>query len=115
MHVGGSLAAIPGLDGIFFGPGDFSVLAGITGQVRHPIVAAAQERIAAAAKGAGKRWGMPALGLDHAAQIQAMGASFIAAVTDIVLLKQGFERIQEQYGPLGFAFDNRLAQGARPV
>ena len=105
------IAAVPGVDGIFFGPGDFSVLAGIPEQFNHPMIVKAQERIAAATKAAGKRWGMPGLDLDHVAKIRAMGASFIAWGTDIVILKEGLELIQKQFGPLGFSFDNKLAGG----
>lgn len=105
------IAAIEGVDGIFFGPGDFSVLAGVPGQMEHPKIVAAQERIAAATKSAGKRWGMPGLSLEHVAQIRSMDASFIAWGTDIVILKEGFEAIQKQFAPLGFSFDNKLADG----
>lgn len=102
------IAAVPGVDGIFFGPGDFSVLAGIPEQFDHPMIVSAQERIASATRAAGKRWGMPGLSHDHTRRIIEMGASFIAWGTDIVLLKEGFEAIQKQFAPLGFRFDNRL-------
>lgn len=105
------IAAVPGIDGIFFGPGDFSVLAGIPEQFDHPMIVGAQERIAAACKQAGKRWGMPGLDRNHVQRILSMGASFIAWGTDIVVLKEGFESIQKDFSPLGFSFDNRLSTG----
>ena len=111
------IAAVPGVDGIFFGPGDFSVLAGIPEQFDHPLIVNAQQRIADATRAAGKRWGMPGLDLGHCKRITStLGASFVAWGTDLVLLKEGFELVQKQLGPLGFAFDNRLAGGgAAPV
>ncbi len=51
------IAAVPGVDGIFFGPGDFSVLAGIPEQFNHPLILNAQERIGALTKAVGKRLG----------------------------------------------------------
>jgi 4-hydroxy-2-oxoheptanedioate aldolase len=101
------IAKTPGLDGIFFGPGDFSVQAGIAEQFNHPIMKDAIRRVAAAAKSAGKVWGMPAFDLDHAAVILELGALFIAWGTDIVMLKEGFELIQKQFAPLGFTFGNK--------
>jgi 4-hydroxy-2-oxoheptanedioate aldolase len=111
-----AIAKVPGVDGIFFGPGDFSVLAGIPEQFDHPMIVAAQERIANATRAAGKRWGMPGLDLNHCKHIAStLGASFIAWGTDIVLLKEGFELIQKQLGPMGFAFDNRLVGSSKLV
>lgn len=109
------IAAVPGVDGIFFGPGDFSVFAGIPGQLNHPTILKAQERVAAATKAAGKRWGMPAVSPENLTRILSMGASFVASATDIVLLKTAFEGIQKQYATAGFTFDNRLAHGSTPV
>jgi 4-hydroxy-2-oxoheptanedioate aldolase len=110
------IAAVPGIDGIFFGPGDFSVLAGIPEQFDHPMIVNAQKRIAAACASNGIRWGMPGLSMDHMRNILKMNASFIAWGTDIVVLKEGFEAIQRDLGPLGFTFQNTLASGgARPI
>ncbi len=109
------IIAVPGIDGIFFGPGDFSVLAGIPEQFDHPMIVGAQERIANACRAAGKRWGMPGLSHDHARKILTMGASFIAWGTDIVVLKEGFEGIQREFSPLGFMFQNQLAPQAAPA
>lgn len=109
------IAAVPGVDGIFFGPGDFSVLAGIPEQFDHPQIVNAQQRIADATRAAGKRWGMPGLDVNHVSRIRAMSASFIAWGTDLVILKEGFEAIQKQFSPLGFTFANQLGGGAKPI
>lgn len=104
-----AIAEVPGVDILFLGPGDFSVLSGIPGQMDHPKILDAIKRTAKAAEGAGKFWGTPAMSLDHARQLIDMGAKFICYMSDIVLVKQGLERIQEQFAPLGFKFDNQLA------
>lgn len=48
------IAAVPGFDGLLFGPGDFSHRVGQVGQLRIPEVVAARKRVAAAAQKYGK-------------------------------------------------------------
>ncbi|NLF70416.1 MAG: aldolase [Candidatus Anammoximicrobium sp.] len=48
------IAAVPGFDGLLFGPGDFSHLIGCAGQIREPEVVAARQRVAAVARKHGK-------------------------------------------------------------
>ncbi|GMV95778.1 MAG: aldolase [Phycisphaerae bacterium] len=102
------IAAVPGVDVIFLGPGDFSVLSGISGQFDHPRVLKARDTIAQAARKAGIHWGCPAFSLEHARSLIEAGARFICYSADILFVKQGLERMQEQFGPLGFRFANRL-------
>jgi 4-hydroxy-2-oxoheptanedioate aldolase len=107
-----AIAQVPGVDVLFVGPGDLSVLAGVPFQWDHPIIADALRRVAAAAKEAGKSWGTVSFHSDHARKLLDMGATLLAHGADILILKQGFERIQEQFAPLGFTFENRLAAEA---
>ena len=71
---------------------------------------AATEEVAKAAKKAGKHWGTPAFSRAHAKDLLAMGATFVSHGTDIVLVKEGLERIQTEFASLGFRFKN----GFRP-
>jgi 4-hydroxy-2-oxoheptanedioate aldolase len=48
------IAAVPGFDGILFGPGDFSHRIGKAGQLDDPVVVAARKRVAAACRQHGK-------------------------------------------------------------
>ncbi|MDR0901988.1 MAG: aldolase [Opitutaceae bacterium] len=48
------IAAVPGFDGLLFGPGDFSHRIGKTGRLDVPEVVAARKRVAAAARAHGK-------------------------------------------------------------
>jgi 4-hydroxy-2-oxoheptanedioate aldolase len=48
------IAAVPGFDGLLFGPGEFSHLIGRAGQVDDPEVVAARRRVGAAARAHGK-------------------------------------------------------------
>jgi 4-hydroxy-2-oxoheptanedioate aldolase len=102
------IAAVEGVDVLFLGPGDFSVLNGIPGQTDHPSVAEAIRRIAAAADKAGKAWGMPSPSPQRTRELLDLGARFIAHGADILMVKNALEAIQAAFGPLGFSFDGRL-------
>lgn len=100
------IAAVPGVDVLFFGPGDFSILSGFPGQMDHPTLKAAIEHVAGAARRAGKHWGMPAFTVEHTKQLLDMGARYIAHGADIIMIKRALEQIRQQFAPLGFAFRN---------
>jgi len=104
-----AIAKVPGVDVLMLGPGDLSVLSGVPGQFDHPLMVAAFERVARAAKAAGIHWGSVSANPVHTRKLLDMGARFICHNADILILKRGLEQIQEQYAPLGFTFDNRLA------
>lgn len=104
-----AIAEVEGVDIIFLGPADFSVLSGIPAQFDHPLVLKAMEKVAAAARKAGKHWGAPGFSPEHTRRMLDMGAMLITHMADIVLVKQGFERIQQQFAPLGFSFQSSLS------
>jgi 4-hydroxy-2-oxoheptanedioate aldolase len=102
------IASVPGVDVIFFGPSDFSILSGIPGNFDHPKVQQAMQTVADAAKKAGKHWGMPSWSMELTNKLLGMGARFLAHGCDIVMVKLGMEETQRKFGPVGFTFDNRL-------
>ncbi|MBI3463549.1 MAG: aldolase [Planctomycetes bacterium] len=106
------IAEVPGVDVLFLGPGDFSILGGFPGQYDHPRVQQAIETVARAARNAGKHWGMPSPSVDQTKRLLDMGARFIAHGADIVMMKRCLEQIQEQFGPLGFRFARQGVSGA---
>ncbi len=99
-----AIAEVPGVDVIFFGPADFTVLSGIPGQFDNPLVSKAVERVAKAAKAAGKNWGTPAFSPDHAKRLIDMGARIICHSADVVMFKEGLARVLDQFGKVGFSF-----------
>lgn len=105
----GAIAAVPGVDVLFLGPADFTILSGVPGQFDHPLVNDAIRQVAAAAKAAGKNWGMPSPTLERTRQLMDLGARFICHGCDIIMVKSALEQIQSSFAPLGFTFDNRLA------
>ncbi len=109
-----AMAAVEGVDMIFFGPGDYSVLTGAPGQMWDaPHVLDAAERVAKATLAEGKHFGTTTAGsIEHARRLLDMGATFLAGDGDIGLLKTGWRQMQKQHAALGFEFDNQLDQDA---
>ncbi len=105
-----SIAQVPGVDVIFLGPADFTVLSGIAGEFEHPKLTKALEKIAAAVGAAGKHWGAPAFSVEHARHLLEMGATFICYDADLLMVKRGLEDMQQRFGPLGFSFDGQLGR-----
>lgn len=103
-----AIADVEGVDVLFLGPGDFSVLEGFPGQVQHPKVKRAMETIAKAAEKTGKRWGTVGFNADHIRTLLDMGASLVAHKADLLLVRDGFQAVQETLAPLGFTFENKL-------
>jgi 4-hydroxy-2-oxoheptanedioate aldolase len=101
-----AIAEVEGVDVLFLGPSDFSVLSGIPGKVEHPLIFEAMKKIARAASQAGKHWGAPAFSAEGAQRLLDMGARLVCHMADILFIKQGLERIQQEFGPVGFTFRN---------
>ncbi|MBI4579158.1 MAG: aldolase [Planctomycetes bacterium] len=99
-----AIASVPGVDVLFLGPADFSVLTGFPGQFDHPAMQKALDHIAKAAKNAGKHWGTPAFSADHCKRLLNMGAKLICHSADLVMVKEGLDRLQQQFAKLGFKF-----------
>lgn len=104
------ILAVDGIDAVFLGPGDFSSIGGFPGDMNHPKIAQAMEKIAAAAKKTGKHWGRPAASPADAKKYIEMGARIIAHSADLLILKAGLEAIQRDFADAGFKFNNQLAQ-----
>ena len=78
-----AICAVPGIDIIFFGPGDFSQSIGHPGEFDRPEIAAARRRVAEAALRAGKFAGTVG-GPGNAAELIAEGVRFINLGSDVV-------------------------------
>jgi 4-hydroxy-2-oxoheptanedioate aldolase len=93
-----AIAAVPGVDGLFFGPGDFSVSIGLPGQIRHARVRAAMEQVAAAVRAAGKWWGTVAVGAEMCADVQSLGARLICPGGDVKIMQLGLKELVKTFG-----------------
>ena len=84
------IAAVDGVDMLFFGPGDFSLDSGLNSATEGDKVMAALTQMIAAAHGAGKLAGaFPWPDRGSASELVAAGADLVAAGSDIRLLMQG--------------------------
>lgn len=95
-----AIAAAPGVDGLFVGPADLSHGLGVPGQMGHPEVQRAIERVAAACAANGKFWGLPT-SLESAPRYMEMGARYLTHGADVLGLAPYFRNIREQFGKLG--------------
>lgn len=98
------IAAVPGIDVLFLGPGDFSALGGFPGQIEHPRITEATQRIAEATRRAGKHWGRPVSSAQDAREVIEQGGRLINYSSDLLIMKEGFQRIQRDFSAAGFAF-----------
>jgi 4-hydroxy-2-oxoheptanedioate aldolase len=103
-----AIAEVEGVDALFVGPADYTVLSGIPGQFDHPRVQEAISKVADAARRAGKHWGMPSGSPEQIRKLMDLGARFLCHGCDLIMVKTGLEEIQQKFKPLGFTFENRL-------
>jgi 4-hydroxy-2-oxoheptanedioate aldolase len=82
-----AIAAVPGIDMLFFGPGDFSHGIGAPGQFNHPKLLEARRRVVEAALTHGKFAGTVASPA-NLAELQDMGYRFLNLGADVVGLSQ---------------------------
>lgn len=89
-----AIAAVPGFDGLCFGPGDFAHQIGKPGQIRDPEVVAARKQVAAAARRHGK-FAMAAGLVAPYEELAAEGHTLFSGGADVVGLTSYFkERVE---------------------
>lgn len=88
------IAALPGLDSVVLGPYDLSGSLGVLGQVEHPTVVAAMERVieAARSRGVSVGSGMP-VDADYAVLQVQRGVQWLQIGGDVGYMMQGVERM----------------------
>ena len=94
------IAAVPGVDVLFLGPGDMSIRLGCTPAVSDPVMMEVQRKIAAASKVHGKAWGRPVgtaadakLLVEIGAQLLAFGSEFGALYQHLADCSAQFDQI----------------------
>lgn len=87
-----AIAAIPGVDMLFFGPGDFSHALGAPGQWDHPELRRARARVAEACRDHGKFAGTVA-SPSTMGELIDMGYSFLSLGADVIGLAQYFSSV----------------------
>lgn len=103
-----AIAAVPGVDGLFFGPGDYSASIGAAGQIGHATVQAAMEKVAEAARAAGKFWGTVAVGPELYERAVRLGAQFLCPGGDVKVMTLGLQALAR-------TINGTTNDGVRPV
>lgn len=94
-----AIAALPGIDMLFFGPGDFSQGIGAPGQWEHPKLVEARKRVADAAARHGKFAGTVASPANFEA-LRAMGYRFLNMGADVIGLSQYCKSMAAAFGKI---------------
>jgi 2-keto-3-deoxy-L-rhamnonate aldolase RhmA len=92
-----AITATPGVDGIFFGPGDYAHRIGRLGQIGHADVLAAMEKVAVACRKHGKFWGTLGIGREHYLKVKALGAQLICPGGDVRTLNLGLRELAKTF------------------
>jgi 2-keto-3-deoxy-L-rhamnonate aldolase RhmA len=80
-----AIAAVPGVDALFLGPGDLSGTMGLPGQVGHPDVVAAMHDAARRARAVGMRIGTVMGTVEQVQQMRDAGYHFVGLASDLGL------------------------------
>ncbi len=89
------IANVPGVDALFFGPGDFAHRIGKPGQIGDPKVRAAMATVAKAAAKAGKWWGTVAPTRELYLQAKDLGARLISPGGDVKVMTLGLKQLTQ--------------------
>ena len=92
-----AIAAIEGVDGVFFGPSDLSASMGLIGQPGHPDVMKIIDAGIRTTKAAGKAAGVLATDPAIARHYVDQGATFVAVGVDTVMLVQACRALAAQF------------------
>lgn len=91
------IAAVDGVDGVFFGPADLAASLGHLGRPDHPAVIAEITRCIAIVTGQGKAAGVNAFAEPLARAYLRAGAGFVLVGADVTMLARGSEQLAARY------------------
>ncbi len=95
-----AIAAVPGVDVLFLGPGDMSLRLGCTPEVNDPQMMVVQQTIAAAARKHGKAWGRPVGSAEAARTIIDLGAQLVVLGSEFGALHKHLSECADQFDAL---------------
>mgnify|MGYP000848338764 FL=1 len=91
------IAAVPGVDMLFVGPGDLGLRYQLAGDNEGAMLEAAFEQVAAAAKRHGVSWACPSGTIDDMKKKRAQGAQLLANCGDFMILRDGLFDSSEMF------------------
>ena len=94
------IAATPGVDMLFVGPGDLACTLGVPGQALHPVCVDALERISAACQKHCKPWGTLTRSPDHATKCRDLGCQLFSICSDVDIVHRGIQSTRELFAEL---------------
>jgi 4-hydroxy-2-oxoheptanedioate aldolase len=103
-----AMAEVDGIDLLFFGPGDFSMMCGVAGEFESPIVQDALKETCREALAAGKRFGTTVSGPEYARRMLDLGATLLCYGGDLHFVRQALIETRARFGPLGFEFEPKV-------
>jgi 4-hydroxy-2-oxoheptanedioate aldolase len=103
-----AIAEVDGIDMLFFGPGDFSVISGVPGEFRSSVVQEALKETCRQALAAGKRFGTIVTDPDYTKSMLEIGATLLCYGGDLHFVRQALVDVRTRFGPLGFEFEPKL-------
>ncbi|MDP4792107.1 MAG: aldolase/citrate lyase family protein, partial [Verrucomicrobiales bacterium] len=83
------IAAVPGVDMLFVGPGDLGLRYQLAGDENGAMLEAAFERVAAACKANGVAWACPSGTVEDMRKRRAQGAGMLANCGEFMILRDG--------------------------
>lgn len=93
----GEIAAVDGVDGVFFGPADLAASLGHLGRPDHPDVVAEISQAIATVNALGKAAGVNAFAEPLARRYLDLGVRFILVGADVTLLARGSEELAARF------------------
>ncbi|MDD8016715.1 MAG: aldolase/citrate lyase family protein [Acidobacteriota bacterium] len=96
------IAALPGVDMLFFGPGDFSHSLGVPGEWQHPKLIETRRRVAEAARKHGKFAGTTG-SVHDVAMFADMGYQFLGIGADVLGLVPYFQDVADEFAKIASA------------
>ena len=91
-----TLCQVPGINGIFLGPGDLSASYGVTGKTGHPSVVQAMESVIMTARKHGRRIALFS-SAHHVGAWAAKGADLVFCTSDIACVRAGAQSVVRDF------------------
>jgi 2-keto-3-deoxy-L-rhamnonate aldolase RhmA len=95
------IAATPGVDAVFVGPGDLGLRLTLAGDLQGERLEASIAKVAAACARHGKAWGCPVGSTEALRQRRAQGAQLLCNFGEYMYLLRGLAKAAEQFEHLG--------------
>jgi 4-hydroxy-2-oxoheptanedioate aldolase len=103
-----AIAEVEGIDVLFFGPGDYSMMSGVAGEFESAAVQDALRETCSAALAAGKRFGTTVSSVEYTKRMLDIGGTLLCYGGDLHFVRQALIDTRSRFGPLGFEFEPKL-------